>query len=82
MTVTPRSVFAVHSGEWGGERQWHTGEFDRSHPPCGYVDDWSRAAVWTVREGAESHAKEFGGTVVQFWLTEVFPAAAAESPSG
>ena len=82
MTVTPRSVFAVHSGEWGGERQWHTGEFDRSHPPCGYVDDWSCAAVWTVREGAESHAKEFGGTVVQFWLTEVFPAAAAESPSG
>lgn len=72
---SPGSVFAVQAGEYDGERQWYTGEFDRSHPPCGYVDGWSCAALWTVRDDADTYAKEFGGTVVEFRLLEVLPNA-------
>ena len=50
---------------------WFTGEFDRSLPPCGYVDSWSLAMIVTSRDEAEEFAKEFGGDVVEFDMVEV-----------
>lgn len=58
-------IYAVRDGEL-----WHTGEFDRTHPPCAYLGEWEEASFWTIKEGVEEYVKEFGGEVVTFELHE------------
>lgn len=46
---------------------YHTGEFDRSLPPCPYItENLNDAASWSTRESAQSWANQFGGEVVEF----------------
>lgn len=63
-----KSIFAVRCEV--DKSLWHTGEFDRSVPPCGYVSGWNDAAIWTSKTAAKQYAKEFGGVVVEFKINE------------
>lgn len=48
----------------GESIMFHTGEFDRSVPPCPYLtSNISDAATWETREAAQAWVDQFGGEV-------------------
>ena len=58
--------FYVES-QFGHDTMYHTGEFDRSLPPCPYLtSNISDAATWETREAAQAWANQFGGEVREF----------------
>lgn len=51
----------------GESIMYHTGEFDRSIPPCPYLtSNIGDAATWETREAAQVWADQFGGEVYEF----------------
>lgn len=46
---------------------WYTDEFDRTHPPSGYMGTWKDAIMFSSKEDAQQFADEVGGKVLAFF---------------